>query len=91
VLDLGNEGDVVGCVLRAHGSGYETAVSDVSSAAEGKEREDVVSIEEGYVRRNNQKRQKRAVRVDEIGPRMEIRRVKVTEGALGIECALIYQ
>ena len=60
-------------------------------AAEGKEREDVVSIEEGYVRRNNQKRQKRAVRVDEIGPRMEIRRVKVTEGALGIECALIYQ
>jgi len=35
VLDLGNERDVGDYVLRAHGGGYETAASEVSSVAEG--------------------------------------------------------
>jgi ribosome biogenesis protein SSF1/2 len=96
-IDLGNERDVADYVLRAHGGprssasagGYETAASEVSSAAED-EAEDVVSLAEDYVGRNNRKGQKRAVRLDEIGPRMEIRLVKITEGVPGREGALIY-
>ena len=98
VLDLGNEKDVADYVLRARGArsgvsvdgGYETAASEVSSAAEGTDAEDVVSLAEDYVGRNNRKGQKRAVRLDEIGPRMEIRLVKITEGVPGKEGAVIY-
>jgi ribosome biogenesis protein SSF1/2 len=100
VIDLGNEKDVADYVLRAHGGprssasasvdgGYETAGSEMSSAAED-EAEDVVSLAEDYVGRNNRKGQKRAVRLDEIGPRMEIRLVKITEGVPGKEGAVIY-
>jgi hypothetical protein len=96
VLDLGNEKDVADYVLRARGGGtsvdggYETAASEVSSVAEGEDAEDVVSLAEDYVGRNNRKGQKRAVRLDEIGPRMEMRLVKITEGVPGKEGAVIY-
>ncbi len=106
VLDLGNEKDVADYVLRAHGhgggnasrsgasvdgdGGYETATSEVSSVAEGTDAEDVVSLAEDYVGRNNRRGQKRAVRLDEIGPRMELRLVKITEGVPGKEGAVIY-
>jgi ribosome biogenesis protein SSF1/2 len=98
VLDLGNEKDVADYVLRAaRGAsvvdGYETAVSDAASSIVGGEEEDeadVVSLAEDYVGRNNRKGQKRAVRLDEIGPRMELRLVKITEGVPGKEGAVIY-
>jgi ribosome biogenesis protein SSF1/2 len=98
VIDLGNEKDVADYVLRAHGGarssasadgGYETAASEVSSAAED-EVEDVVSLAEDYVGRNNRRGEKRAVRLDEIGPRMEICLVRITEGVPGKEGAVIY-
>ncbi|KAH9001478.1 Brix-domain-containing protein [Lactarius akahatsu] len=92
MLDLGSEKDVADYVLRARGGtadGYESAVtSDVSSAAE--DEADVVSLAEDYVGRNNRKGQKRAVRLDEIGPRMELRLVKITEGLPGRESAVIF-
>ena len=98
VLDLGSEKDVVDYVLRAHGGrggasvdgGYETAASEVSSVAEGTDAEDIVSLAEDYVGRNNRRGQKRAVHLDEIGPRMELRLVKITEGVPGKEGAVIY-
>jgi len=104
VIDLGNERDVPNYVLRAHGrprssasasasvdggGGYETAASEVSSAAED-EAGDVVLLAEDYVGRNNRKGQKRAGRLDEIGPWMKIRLVKITEDVLGREGAVIY-
>ena len=98
VLDLGNEKDVADYVLRAHGGrsgasvdgGYETAASEVSSVAEGTDAEDIVSLAEDYVGRNNRRGQKRAVHLDEVGPRMELRLVKITEGVPGKEGAVIY-
>jgi ribosome biogenesis protein SSF1/2 len=98
VLDLGNEKDVADYVLRAHGGrggasvdgGYETATSEVSSVAEGTDAEDIVSLAEDYVGRNNRRGQKRAVRLDEIGPRMELRLVKIIEGVPGKEGAVIH-
>ncbi|KAI0306768.1 Brix domain-containing protein [Multifurca ochricompacta] len=97
ILDLGNERDVADYVLRTRGEysnsssvvdGYESAVSEASSVAE--DDADVVSLAEDYVGRNNRKGQKRAVRLDEIGPRMELRLVKITEGIPGKEGAVIY-
>lgn len=40
--------------------------------------------------RNNKKGQKRAVRLDEIGPRMELRLIKIAEGMPGKEGNVIY-
>ncbi|KAI0309072.1 Brix domain-containing protein [Amylostereum chailletii] len=91
VLDLGNEKDVADFVLRRRGGtsdGYESATSDASSAAG--DDADAVSLADDYVGRNNKKGQKRAVRLDEIGPRMELRLVKITEGVPGRQGEVIY-
>ena len=93
VLDLGNERDVADFLLRERGEpdpggGYESAASDVSSAAgdEG----DAVSLASDYVGRNNKKGQKKAIKLEEIGPRMELRLIKITEGLPGKEGGVIY-
>jgi len=93
VLDLGNERDVADFLLRKRGEpdpggGYESAASDVSSAAgdDG----DAVSLASDYVGRNNRRGQKKAVKLDEIGPRMELRLIKITEGLPGKEGGVIY-
>ena len=92
-LDLGNEKDVADFLLRKKGEpdpggGYESAASDVSSAVgdEG----DAVSLVSDYVGRDNKKGQKKAVKLDEIGPRMELRLIKITEGLPGKEGGVIY-
>jgi len=96
LLDLGNEKDVADFLLRkkgepgpgSEGDGYESAASSASSAA-GDDGE-AVSLADDYVGRGNKKGQRRAVRLDEIGPRMELRLVKITEGVPGKEGSVIY-
>lgn len=93
-LDLGNEKDVADFLLRKRGElgpgsdGYESAASSASSAAgdDG----DAVSLADDYVGRNNKKGQKKAVRLSEVGPRMELRLIKITEGAPGKDGAVLY-
>ncbi|KAJ8517327.1 hypothetical protein ONZ45_g5497 [Pleurotus djamor] len=95
-LDLGNEKDVADFLLRKRGEpapgaedgGYESAASSASSAAgdDG----DAISLADDYVGRNNKKGQRRAVRLSEVGPRMELRLIKITEGVPGKEGAVIY-
>lgn len=95
VLDLGREQDVADFVLRRKGEpgpdddGYESAASSASSAA-GDDDADAVSLADDYVGRNNKRGTRRAVRLDEIGPRMELRLVKITEGVPGKEGAVMY-
>ena len=93
LLDLGDEKDVADFLLRKRGEpdpsgGYESAASDVSSAAgdDG----DAVNLAGDYVGRNNKKGQRKAVKLDEIGPRMELRLIKITEGLPGKEAGVIY-
>ncbi|KAF8228947.1 Brix-domain-containing protein [Tricholoma matsutake] len=93
ILNLGNEKDVADFLLRERGmresdGGYESAASSAESAAgdEG----DAVSLAEDYLGRNNKKGQRRAVRLDEVGPRMELRLVKITEGVPGKEGSVIF-
>jgi len=93
VLDLGKEKDVADFLLRKRGEpgpegGYESAASSAESVAgdDG----DAVDLAEDYVGRNNKKGQRRAVRLEEIGPRMELRLIKITEGVPGKEGAVMY-
>ncbi|OCH87416.1 Brix-domain-containing protein [Obba rivulosa] len=94
-LDLGNEKDVADFLLRKRGEpgpggddGYESAASTASSIAG--DDADAVSLADDYVGRNNKKGQRRAVRLDEIGPRMELRLIKISEGLPGKEGEVIY-
>ncbi|CCM02921.1 uncharacterized protein FIBRA_05035 [Fibroporia radiculosa] len=94
-LDLGNEKDVADFFLRRKGEpgpdgsdGYESAASSTSSVAG--DDADTVSLADDYVGRNNKKGQKRAVRLDEIGPRMELRLIKITEGLPGKDGGVIF-
>jgi ribosome biogenesis protein SSF1/2 len=93
MLDLGNEKDVADFLLRKTGElgpdgGYESAASSTESVAgdDG----DAVDLAEDYVGRNNRKGQRRAIRLDEVGPRMELRLIKITEGVPGKEGAVMY-
>lgn len=89
-LDLGNVRDVADYLLGQRGDGedgYETAGS-TSAASEGEEAS--VRLASDYTGRNNRRGEKRAVRLDEIGPRMELRLVKIAEGTPGKEGAILY-
>ncbi|KIK24980.1 hypothetical protein PISMIDRAFT_97708 [Pisolithus microcarpus 441] len=95
VLDLGNERDVADFLLRKKGergpeseAGYESAASSASSAAgdDG----DAVSLADDYVGRNNRRGQKKAVKLNEVGPRLELRLVKITEGVPGKDGEVLY-
>lgn len=89
MLDLGREQDVADYVLRKKGEeGYETA--STSAASEVDVDEVTVKLAGNYVGRNNRKGEKRAVRLDEIGPRMELRLVKIAEGVPGKEGGVIF-
>jgi ribosome biogenesis protein SSF1/2 len=93
-LDLGNEKDVADFLLRKRGEpgpdgadGYESAASSAGSAIG---EEDAVDLADDYVGRNNKKGQKKAIKLDEVGPRMELRLVKISEGVPGREGNVIY-
>lgn len=93
LLDLGNEKDIADFLLRKRGEpgpegGYESAASSAESVAG--DDADAVDLAEDYVGRNNKKGQRRAVRLDEVGPRMELRLIKITEGVPGKEGAVMY-
>ena len=94
LVNLGREHDVADYILRRKGEpgpdddGYETATSSASSAAE--DEADAISLADDYVGRNNRKGQKKAVRLDEIGPRMELRLLKIAEGVPGKEGSVMY-
>ena len=90
-LNLGREKDVADFLLRKKGEpgpdgGYESASSAESAVGDG----DAVDLADDYVGRNNKKGQRRAVRLDEVGPRMELRLIKISEGVPGKEGAVMY-
>ncbi|KAF8522103.1 rRNA binding protein [Hysterangium stoloniferum] len=88
-LDLSNHQDVADFLLRKTISGYESASSAASSAGE-EDSDNAVALPTDYVGRNNKKGERRAVRLDEIGPRMELKLIKIVEGVPGKEGSVIY-
>ena len=90
VLDLGREQDVADYILRQGGAdGYESASSAVSDVGEDAG-ETNIELAGDYVGRNNRKGEQRSVPLDEVGPRMELRLLKITEGTPGKEGAVIW-
>ncbi|CAE6424159.1 unnamed protein product [Rhizoctonia solani] len=93
VLDLGREKDLADYVLRAPGEagpdGYESA-SSAASDVDGEGGAAEVNLAGDYVGRNNRAGSKRAVKLTEIGPRLELRLVKITEGVPGKQGAVLY-
>ncbi|CAG8661641.1 1674_t:CDS:2, partial [Acaulospora colombiana] len=90
VLDLGNEKDVADYILRQAGQdGYETASSYASDAGEDGG-DNKIELPSNYVGRNNRKGEQRVVSLEEIGPRMELKLLKITEGMPGKEGSVIW-
>lgn len=94
MLDLGKEEDIADFLLRKRGepgpdAGYESAASSGAESVAGDDG-DAIDLADDYVGRNNKKGQRRAVRLDEIGPRLELRLVKITEGVPGKEGGVMY-
>ncbi|CCA67200.1 related to SSF1-nucleolar protein involved in the assembly of the large ribosomal subunit [Serendipita indica DSM 11827] len=89
VLDLGNEKDVADYILKQAGAdGYESASSYASDAEEGDANK--IELPSNYVGRNNRKGEQRSVSLEEVGPRMELSLLKITEGLPGKEGAVIW-
>jgi ribosome biogenesis protein SSF1/2 len=65
---------------------YKSASSAESVAGDA----DAVDLADDYVGRNNKKGQRKAVRLDEVGPRMELRLIKTSEDVPGKEGAVMY-
>ncbi|KZT58009.1 Brix-domain-containing protein [Calocera cornea HHB12733] len=87
-LDLGNVKDVADWLLGEEG--YESASS---AGSEGEEIEFPQSMKgEGSVKGEGslQGDRKRAVKLEEVGPRMELKLVKITEGVPGKEGGVIF-
>ncbi|KAG8982236.1 hypothetical protein FRB90_006930 [Tulasnella sp. 427] len=93
VPNLSREKDIADYVLKAAGlgggeDGYETASTSAASDADPEEYS--VRLASDYVGRNNRKGDKRAVKLDEIGPRMELKLVKIVEGPPGKEGGVLF-
>lgn len=93
IPNLSREKDIADYVLRATGGvggeeGYETASTSAASDADPEEY--AVRLASDYVGRNNRKGDKRAVKLDEIGPRMELKLVKIVEGPPGKEGGVLF-
>lgn len=90
--NLGNVGDISEYVLgRAQRSGSTGAASDTDVSEAESELEDMadpnntVELFQRYVGRGNAANEQRAVRLREIGPRMELRLMKIEDGMVGGE------
>lgn len=89
VVDLGNERDVADFILKQAGAeGYESASSYASDA--GEDGENKVELPSDYLGRNNRKGEQRCISLEEIGPRIELKLLKVSEGIPGKEGAVIW-
>ena len=87
--NLSNTDDIADFLLRrttTPGSEGSTAGYDSLSeteASEGESDTNAVELPEDYVGRGNKKGERKAVRLVETGPRMELRLIKVVEGLVG--------
>ncbi|PWN27965.1 Brix-domain-containing protein [Jaminaea rosea] len=92
IPNLGNVGDISEYVLgRTTRAGSTGAASDTDASEAESEVEDMndpnnaVELFQRYVGRGNDANKQRAVRLREIGPRMELKLIKIEEGMAGGE------
>ncbi|KAN0061224.1 rRNA-binding ribosome biosynthesis protein [Thecaphora frezii] len=83
LVNLGDASDIADYVLgqTSGGGGFETDASEAESEAEDMADPKMkVELHDDYVGRGNVASSQRAVRLREIGPRMELKLIKVVEG-----------
>ncbi|KWU42046.1 Brix-domain-containing protein, partial [Rhodotorula sp. JG-1b] len=84
VLDLSRADDISDYILRQEQMGFVTSDSEMSDMSDQDEKRGKVRLAADYVGRGNRGRgvrgEKRAVRLVELGPRMELGLVKIEEG-----------
>lgn len=87
LVNLADAGDIAEYVLgRQAAEGAETDASEAESEAEDMaDPRMAVELSQNYVGRGNAADQARAVRLREIGPRMELKLMKIEEGMSGGE------
>lgn len=85
--DLSSENDVADYILKESG-GYESASSAASDIED--DGENKVELAADYVGRNNRRGEVRSVGLEEVGPRMELSLLKITDGIPGKEGAVIW-
>lgn len=87
LVNLGHVTDIAEYVMRgstAAGGGDDTDTSEAESEAEDlADPQNAVELPQSYLGRGNEANTQRAVRLREIGPRMELRLVKIEEGLNG--------
>lgn len=86
LVNLGNATDIAEYVMRGSQAigGEDTDTSEAESEAEDMaDPQNAVELSQDYLGRGNAANSQRAVRLREIGPRMELRLVKVEEGLNG--------
>lgn len=84
-VNLASAEDIADYLLKRQGSEAGTAYES-GSETEGSEAEsdsNAVELPEDYVGRGNKRGERKAVRLVEVGPRLELRLVKVVEGLVG--------
>lgn len=83
--NLSSTDDIADYLLRRVGTpgseGYESMSE--TEASEGESDTNAVELPEDYVGRGNKKGERKAVRLVETGPRLELKLVKVVEGLVG--------
>lgn len=86
--DLANQDDIADYLLRradragsASTDGYDSMSE--SEASEAESDTNAVELPEDYVGRGNKKGERKAVRLVETGPRLELKLVKIVEGLVG--------
>ncbi|KAJ9108728.1 hypothetical protein QFC21_000048 [Naganishia friedmannii] len=97
-VDLGSAEDIADYLLRRNRADSASAGSDVTEgstgmtnydsasetdASEAESDSNAVELPDDYVGRGNKKGSRKAVRLVEMGPRMELRLVKIVEGLVG--------
>lgn len=86
LVNLGNATDIAEYVMRGNAAmgGEDTDTSEAESEAEDMaDSQNAVELAQKYLGRGNVANAQRAVRLREIGPRMELRLVKIEEGLNG--------
>ncbi len=94
-VDLGSTEDIADFLIRrqrggssvpSEGTSASTAGYDSTSETDASEAEsdsNAVELPDDYLGRGNKKGERKAVRLVEVGPRMELRLIKVVEGLVG--------
>ncbi|WFC98334.1 hypothetical protein MYAM1_001060 [Malassezia yamatoensis] len=88
LVNLANMTDIAEYVMRGStaGAGEDTDTSEAESETEDiADPRNAVELPQSYVGRGNDANTQRAVRLHEIGPRMELRLMKIEEGLNGSE------